>query len=1722
MASVTPPYFFDEYHRPITRKQPTKRERALGLTLEDLNWLGTVYSASHAGRSDRTEPMVVEKLAINRSGEPDIPLAGAFIMSPTPSDKKAVLYTPYAGLEVFLDRADCLSQVTERLKSATLKTDLIRFFSIKQRAEFNHDSPFTLTATTIPGGVFKDQEATLEANQAHNVQRMLEELRTIPTLAEFMEGVFDVFEFTDFPHLDHRDTRVNSFIPSTHHNGDGVLRWVESATLEQTVLQYYVKQDWPANRTRTFTNPKHEKSTFTKAQHQKDTQRWERLVPQAAGILSKLLNALLQTWWHEPLGKDKSPSGQSRTDLFTQVMSDKFRQDLLLKRQSREAIVSSQEARNLLAVFLPSQAERSAWQDSLRIEKVSIAAPYQHYVELAATLLISDQHAYLYTQSGGLQVLKDVDDLNKTLLSMLDAAHYQDELLNYLSLDERSLYLAMKNVHIRGLPLEGSVFGEMVSDIQAKQLSNLQHALAIYRRSDGAVDLAALLDCSLDIRHMLDSRLLKLDAAGRWSLHPVNGGNGRPSTVQAERAKLQLAALQPEEDRMLKQRAEHPTLRSKARKALNNEIKAQFLYQDANDIYVNTYASEARDIEDRTPQSSLSMVEYFIKHLADTDEDIGKKPHIGCYHAPQRRVSVRWHNLDNRLFNAIIRKVRPAFLEYDVRTLPRLFLDSHAADMTKALMQGLRSEAELRLLNHTLSPNHFAILDTVLRPDSMTRDKRHGYQGFLPDAFALTLTRNADPLLRPLANSFVLTERGGLDPDLSGAVVLWTPQLGYEPFASLTALRESLKQRLNHPTRRLALLQNLPISLWAPHQTYQLGPLQRIDGHFLENRLQSNLTRDLDAIDHWVSMSLEPTQLQDRLDDVLLRMAPSNIGRATAIANAIVQQHGLPVWLGLASTEEQLRHAELLEQYRLSAPDNQDYLHGVPTLREHVASTLTALLKARYPDDALDPENILIPARVVLNGHPQSLTDFAMLHLPDLLPDNLTPKARGTRPLPKTLDGSAVVQLVRQLDISKTFSALLTTHLTADTDDARRRRDLFCQQLPWQVLRHAHEEKLEERLSSSAWGFIQQIFDMPDAVARDAVSGATAMIRPLELVITAGATPAKVPGVYVIGPKDGETGPSVLYAPYAPLNALKEYGTAQKLLEDIGSDGPVQDWVISQMSDPDQAKFRNLFKERVNPPHKPENEVSLASNPIRGNLLRQLFHDNAEQLIKMLACQFEKAGKHQWEGITSLFREGIPMALQFIAGKLRYPLVVWRSYKLFKASAEQLQEQHFGEGLRRFVQGVATLASLRKQLDESLSPEPMPDTPAAPESPAPATTAETLDVTEPTRTHLRRFEDVAVALTDLQLDPRTHVYTQPVNNRTYVPVAGRVYPVARSGEHWRVSLARELGPFVERNAQGQWVLDLSRREPRFGPALSRLGGYVSTRRTLSASINIEAVGLPAIRGQDWDKGLQIDRALNIALYYTIACGRNLTAFARQRDTDSRVGRILTEMFGILTFNPAQVEKIRARVREIENGLSAEDLLRLDSGRFVSGEARRGTRNSLAFVIPDDLQRKIYLLNLFFKPGMNRLYAGILNGPFDIEDHVRAATLIHEMSHLVAHTEDIAYVDAPHPFLDLVSRGTADGLEKYTTLSNIQSTALSVLTPATMLFKTYDSLSKRWEDFGETGSVRVRDKVLHLTGARTLDEARQTFMSDPDRRLDIILANADSVTYLITHVGRQRD
>lgn len=1710
MARLTPPYFFDEFLLPLSRTHPSDRERELGLTVKDLDWLHTLYYATDAARQNptlQTYPMRVEKLLINVPDQPAIALAGAFVVSPTPDDGKALLYTPYGGIQVFDDHAALIADVSKQLADSAQRVELMSFLSIAQRNALPVDTELTLSTTAVLGAVMEDQEQTVQACQQANVEMMFEHLQKIPTLPTMLDTLLGIMARPYFPGLDQRDTRVNCL----HSHLPGKQRRIDSLSLSDALLQFYVKHAWPKDQTREFSNPKHLTTTFTQAQRKDDQHAWETLIEQTSSILSKLMDSLLQTYWNEDID-----SGTSRLQLFTQIMADTFRVDVLLKRQGQ--IISADESHALQAIFLADQTARNAHAKKINVEKVRIYAPYQHYVELASTLMISESHAYLYTQSRGLQVLEDMNDLKDTLLSMLKAAGHEDELLNFLSLDERNTFIGLDQLNIAARPIAGHVFTEMVEDIAAKQISNMNHTLELYRRNDGQLDLDAMFDYALDIRAMLDHRLAALETAGRWTVHPVTRGNGRPSTVRAEHAKVHRQRLEAAHAALILERSTHPRLRQMVALALDAELQKQQLPSHSQDVFINTYDSPAQEREERLPLTSQSMVEHFIERLSNDAGPVASSSRTWFYQPRDQGAALKLNSLNLRLFNEVIEAVLKVFAQHQMHDLPRLFLGNSRNTHIHAMLMGLRSEAQLRLLGNTLSSHSQAILDTVLRPDSLVRLTRHGLNGFLPDAYALRLNWGTPEKSHALANLFVLTERGGIDPLRSGNVVLWTPRRGYEGFASIQALREELTQRVDHPIKRLALLENLPVSLREPHQLYRLGALQRIDDNLLENRVQSYNDYVIDGVDHLLTMKLGARALQDRLDTVIEQAAPTNLARATAVASALINQQALPAWLGLAPAQDLLHQAQLLEQYHDNAPDEEDYLHGISPLREHTHAALVKLLKARFPQQDLNPDDILIPAYPAFDIHDDSLTDFAMRHWPTLDSETIRPRSRTATALPPTLDASAVIQLVRQLDLKTAYQTLLQSHLNGQTENARKRRRLFCQQLPWQLLQYAHEQRLQERLSAQALSLLQQVFDMPDALARATLAGASARVRPLELVATEGATAVKALGMYLISPQTSGAGPVVLYAPYSENHVLKEYANEQALLDELDRPGELQDWTLMHLDDTHQATYRNLLQNQ----RYRRSDIRLASSTVTGNMLDYLFNDNTLILLKMLGCQFEAGAKWLWDKVTQLFGKAIPTAITFMAGKLAYPLVVWRSYKLFKRSAEALQLHQWKAALKDFIRGVAQMAVLRGELEGSESSPPteqeVSEGDLSDATLPSATTLATLRITDASRTHLQPFEAHDVALKDLKKHTTRHVYTDTKTLKNYVPLAGKVYSVKKAAQHWRLAKDAQAGPSVGRNPQGEWVLDLNRHNPRFGKTLSR----ISTRDNEREAINIEAQGIRDIAALSSWKAQVINEALNVATYYAVNCKRNVAHFSRLLDPNSRVGLFLGELFGVINMSADQVQRIEKILDGLLDELSDPTLTNPDSIRFVSGTSRQNPENCYAFVIPDDRERKLYLLNRFFDPKMD-VYQNRLKSPFDLSAHARASILIHEITHLKFKTEDIAYLDSMRPFPDLINTARPGAQALKTTLDDLRSTALSTLTPATMLFKTWDDFSGSWEDYGTgTDTQHIRRKVLGLTGAKNLNDARQVFMSNPDKRIDTILANADSVTFLITHLGRELD
>lgn len=859
------PYFFPEALLPITRKRPSERERARGFTVKDLDWLKHLLFASHADRSKQTDPMQVDRFLLHTPGSnTPVILAGAFMMGPTPEEKKVFLYTPYSGLEKFENAGELITELTGRLDTPATRIDLLRFLSIAQRAALKPGDKFTLTTSLIEGDVFEDQASTIRLYQSQNAQAMLAELLKLPTLTAMLNATLESALRKHFPGLDQSQTRMNSFIEEVAVDppGDSVPAglWVDSAPLSEALLKFYQQQAWPLGRTREFFNPKRPHDPADPERAAKDKQLWEKAVKEIAGSLTLLLSFHLETFWNTEV-----TPGQSRLALFAKAISDKSRMDLLFKRQ--EKIITAQQSQELSALYLPDSTLRKKHKDPLHVEKVRIWEHYPHYVELASTLMISNSSAYLYTQSEGLQILESYSDLRKALQDMAKAAGHEDELYASLTMEERHRFIGFNHPQISGTPLLGAVFTEIVEDIAGKQLQNMEYALGVYRRSEGAVDIDALLDHALDVRAMLDNRLLILDASGRWSTRPVATDKQRPSTVQAEKAKRLEQTFKTVEDALATTIEIHPTLRGLATAALANTLKIQKLDDLLpTDVYINRYPDSARQREERQPTESHNLVDYFIERLTQQAEPVPDSSGYGIYGERVAGSSSKLANLSVATVNVIIQTALTYFKEHDLSDIPRNSLEEMKPRLAHAMSVGIRGEAELRILNKTLHADDLAIIHAVLNPDSPDRRRRQGFNGFRPDAYALTLERTGLRELIPLANCLLLTERGGIDPEHSGRAILWTPALGLEVFSSVTSVRAELTRRLLRSDERLALLENLKERQF--HQKYSLGPFRLIERDVPQDRQQSYIDHYLAARAQTLALKLPAKQLLSRLDDL--------------------------------------------------------------------------------------------------------------------------------------------------------------------------------------------------------------------------------------------------------------------------------------------------------------------------------------------------------------------------------------------------------------------------------------------------------------------------------------------------------------------------------------------------------------------------------------------------------------------------------------------------------------------------------------------------------------------------------------------------------------------------------------------------------------------------------------------------------------------------------------
>ncbi|EJL05568.1 hypothetical protein PflQ2_2683 [Pseudomonas fluorescens Q2-87] len=1050
--------------------------------------------------------------------------------------------------------------------------------------------------------------------------------------------------------------------------------------------------------------------------------------------------------------------------------------------------------------------------------------------------------------------------------------------------------------------------------------------------------------------------------------------------------------------------------------------------------------------------------------------------------------------------------------------------------LTSVFSQGIRAEAELRELNGTLAPAAHDLVRGVFAFDSdyPDRSQRIGVKGFRPDVYWLKLSCNADgkSVSLPLANCLLLTERGGLDTPYSGMAILWTPANGLQAFPSVETATRQLNRDLLDSRRRFGLLANLNCAQRKPHGRYQLETFELIEDNVLLNRMNSFITWFEAEHDYLRTLKIGGWQLTGptlvkSLQALVRQGAPTNLPRATHIAQANRWQQKLPAWLGTAPLEDQRLHIDLLEQCRNSMGDGQDYLDGIEPLPAYVEKKLKALLGARFDDKDLDPATLQITPTFALAGPPSTLTEFASSHIQITQNTRFTVTSASRRTLPDNLNEAAVQQILLSLAISTDYKTYVLGKLSGTDEQARQRKCRFRQQLPWQLLQHAHARHLQQHLSPTAFDLIRQVLDMPDAIARQAVQGAGALIRPLELIKTAGASAIKALGLYLIGSSTDAQAPYVLYSPYHAGQTFTEFKDETSVVAAFNLPGALQDLLLRRLPDSQQALFRNLFSSTAGA----VSEITLASNPIKTNLIDTLFNDNTLLLSDMLTTQTKKDRQFDWETVLHLFSAGIRLAGRQLPGKLTFIDTLWESYQDFKGSAEALRVHDWKTGLHDFIAGAAQMVSLGFLNRDDTFGLLDPIVPAAPK-PSATTPPPWKDIatTAPLRINLQVFEATGVSLHDLEKTAFEGIYADTQSSRFFVPLMGKVFQVVKARQAWRIIHENGEGPLLKRSDdRRQWVIDPERHTIRYGKVMSTLA-YSYSDYKAAGSLNIEARGMKEIRRKYPRHAQIIVQGLETARYYCFNALHNLEQARRQVHPGSRLDTYLRSFFGVNPVDESLIRTIHAAVSPICQALADPSWELQNANRIVMGSLRNVNDRATAFVIEPQASGRIYLTELFFDAGLD-WYRAVVPQSFNVDAHAQGATLIHEISHQLFDTLDIIYLDAPLPFLDLISRSTQFGRQQYDRQKELQQNGLSLTTPRSRLFMEWDNAAnsfKSLEAFPQNKDT-VRE-ILKMTGARTMNEARDVFLDShlAQKRIDVILRNADSMTLLICELGRQLD
>ena len=400
-------------------------------------------------------------------------------------------------------------------------------------------------------------------------------------------------------------------------------------------------------------------------------------------------------------------------------------------------------------------------------------------------------------------------------------------------------------------------------------------------------------------------------------------------------------------------------------------------------------------------------------------------------------------------------------------------------------------------------------------------------------------------------------------------------------------------------------------------------------------------------------------------------------------------EQALPEWLVSASSGDLTAYSRHLMDLATVQQQNAEksFLDGIQPIRKYAEDVLRQAMIEQHADaSTLDLTDIeVVVESVVVWGsfvplvEPErttlSLVDLALQNLIALPTGKQSVRHRRGTLLPQWMTSAYLEALITKVNIGQVYPELIKSTLLGTPLESLQRQNLFTSHLRVELPLRALQQKIRRQAGIDELGYryVAAVVQVVDA--KRWVDGQEIVIRPLAFKPgwRPGDSTDEVTNMFVIGPRQMDQGPCLLYRPLLD-QPLSQYPTPANLIYAIKHVPGLRQSVLAWLPDASRANYTNYVFTGDRPSAwslsqlladplgslQLSGPLTLGSQVIAGGYLPHLYKSNVNALVEMAQRQSLSNAQNRWNTFKRASWMLLNAALPFLGRTVGTAAWIWQ------------------------------------------------------------------------------------------------------------------------------------------------------------------------------------------------------------------------------------------------------------------------------------------------------------------------------------------------------------------------------------------------------------------------------------------------------------------------------